>query len=253
MERATLAAAGRLCHSATMAGVADGFPLWLPGRQRDERRRGWWDRVRAAPAPGVSSVLAPGRGRRPASRGAVPAAQPDRMRGPELAVHLLASRASQPAERIDPPAGRDRAGADVGLAERRRIGVPGDARAYLAPHDRYPQLVADHRSLGDPHAGVRGRAGAGCSTRRFRYATVSTGRPGAAPSGHRGVAHTTGLSVFGTGRLGVPVAARPSVLVAAQFGEPVSHLVHAGVIWPHIGHRVQALPVHRGARAAASA
>src|SRR5207244_8615534 len=72
--------------------------------------------------------------------GRVPVPQRDRVRGPEPGVALLALRAGQPAERIDPPPGRDRTGADVRLAERFLVRVVRYARAHLAPGERYPQL-----------------------------------------------------------------------------------------------------------------
>ena len=82
----------------------------------------------------------------------VPVPRHYRAGGPE-GVGLLAPGAGQPAEGIDAPAGADRAGPGVGLAERCRIGMPGDARAHLAPHDRYPQLITDHSPHRNPGTG----------------------------------------------------------------------------------------------------
>src|SRR5450631_3501977 len=92
-------------------------------------------------------------------RGPVP--QHDRAGGPEGHCGLLALRAGHPAECVDPPSGLDGPGPVVGLAERGRIGVPGNAVAHLAPHDRHPQLVPDQRPHrrrgGDPAVGAAGR------------------------------------------------------------------------------------------------
>src|SRR5450755_87249 len=93
--------------------------------------------------------------------GGGPVPQHDRAGGPEGHGGLLALRAGHPAECVDPPSGLDGPGPVVGLAERGRIGVPGNAVAHLAPHDRHPQLVPDqrpHRSRGGgPAVGVTGR------------------------------------------------------------------------------------------------
>ena len=67
---------------------------------------------------------------------------------------------------VDAPAGADRAGPGVGLAERRGIGMPGDARTHLAPHDRHPQLIADHSPPGHLRAGSG--LGAGTASARAR-------------------------------------------------------------------------------------
>src|SRR6266487_1675871 len=127
----------------------------------------------------------------------VPVPQRDRVRGPEPAVALLALRAGQPTERIDPPPGRDRTGADVGLAERRRVRVMRYAGAHLAPGEGYPQLVADRRPLGNLDAGLRprpaGRRGLG---RHGGGPGIGGGRRGGAPG-------------FGGGRRG-RAAIRPS-------------------------------------------
>jgi len=50
-----------------------------------------------------------------------------------MRVALLAVRAHQAADGIVPPPGRQRAGADVGLAERGRVVVPRDAAGQLTP------------------------------------------------------------------------------------------------------------------------
>jgi len=75
----------------------------------------------------------------------VPVPRHNRASGPEAGISLLATSARQPAESVDAPAGTDSAGADVRLAKRCGIGVPGYARAHLAPHDWHPQLITDHR------------------------------------------------------------------------------------------------------------
>jgi hypothetical protein len=89
---------------------------------------------------GVGREGYPGHGR-------VPVPRHNRASCPEAGISLLALRARQPAESVDAPAGTDRTGADVGLAERCGIGVPGYARAHLAPHDWHPQLITDYRPL----------------------------------------------------------------------------------------------------------
>src|SRR5580704_7303587 len=77
----------------------------------------------------------------------------DRVSGPEAGIGLLAPGTRQPAEGVDAPACFDRADAGVGLPECRGIGVPGDARPHLTPHDWYPQLITDHGPLGTCGAG----------------------------------------------------------------------------------------------------
>ena len=51
-------------------------------------------------------------------------------------------------------------GPGIGLAKRGQIGIPGDARTDFAPHDRHPQLIADHSPPGFPGAGVGPGVGA---------------------------------------------------------------------------------------------
>ena len=111
--------------------------------------------VTAASQRGAAGGTVAGHGgnRGGAGQGHVPVPHRDRAGGPEPGVTLLAPGAGQSAEGVDAPAGIDRAGAGVGFAERCRIGMPADARAHLAPHDRHPQLIADH----SPHRGP-GRA-----------------------------------------------------------------------------------------------
>jgi hypothetical protein len=105
----------------------------------------------AATYRGATGPGGPGGGR-------VPVPRHDLAEGPEPGVGLLASGAGQPAEGIDAPAGLDRAGPDVGLAQRCRIGMEGDARTHLAPHQRHPQLITDHGPHGSPgRASGRGR------------------------------------------------------------------------------------------------
>src|SRR5580693_4354301 len=94
--------------------------------------------------------------------GRVTVPRDDLVAGPEVRVGLLAAGAGQPAEGVDAPADADRAGAHVTFAERGRIGMPGDAGAHLAPHDRHPELITDqgpHRgpgvTLGWPVVGLR--------------------------------------------------------------------------------------------------
>jgi hypothetical protein len=95
--------------------------------------------------------------------GHVPVPGHDLEGGPEPGVGLLAPGASQPAQGVDTPGDADRTGAGVGLAERRRIFVHGDARTHIALHDRRPQLIAYHGPLGSPGAGVGLRVDIGLS------------------------------------------------------------------------------------------
>ena len=103
------------------------------------------------------AVAGHGGNRDGAGEGHVPVPHRDRAGGPEPGVTLLAPGAGQPAEGVDAPARTDRAGAGVGFAERCRIGIRGDARAHLAPHDRHPQLITDH----SPHRGPGRASGRG--------------------------------------------------------------------------------------------
>ena len=115
--------------------------------------------------------------------------------GPEARVGLLASRAGQPAEGVDAPAGADRADAQVALAERGRIGVPGDAGTHLAPHDRDPQLIADHgprRSPGVTRKTGRGNGAAETSGSTRTAGSARTGSARTAASVRTGSARTTG-------------------------------------------------------------
>ena len=119
-------------------------------------------RVTAASQRGAAGGAVAGHGgdRDGAGEGHVPVPHRDRAGGPEPGIALLAPGAGQPAEGVDAPAGIDRAGAGVGFAERCRIGIPGDARAHLAPHDRHPQLITDHSPRRGPgRASGRGRGG----------------------------------------------------------------------------------------------
>src|SRR6266704_3443321 len=107
-------------------------------------------RVMAASPVGGSAVAGHGCG---SGDGRVPVPRHDRVSGPEVGIGLLAPGAGQPTAGVDAPACIDRAGADVGLAERCGIGVPGNARPPLTPHDWYPQLIADHSPHGTWGAG----------------------------------------------------------------------------------------------------
>src|SRR6266487_2921444 len=68
----------------------------------------------------------------------------------EPGVVTLAARmrAAVPAEDVKAPACGYRALADVCLAERLRVGVPGNARTGLAPGHRDTQLISDDGSFG---------------------------------------------------------------------------------------------------------
>ena len=155
----------RRCGPAFIARVGRPRWSWRPsGRGGASAPAGWPRGWRAGRGARVTAALPGGavtvHSRHPGGpgNGRVPIPQHDRAGDPEAGCGLLASGASQPAEGVDTPADADRAGADVGLAERCRIGMPGDAGTHLAPHDRHPQLVADHGPLGDlgGGAGLRG-------------------------------------------------------------------------------------------------
>ena len=100
------------------------------------------------------SVVARGRDPGGPDDGRVPVPRHYRARGPEPWVGLLALWTGQPAEGVDTPAGADRAGPGIGLAERSWMPVPGDAGSQLAPHDRHAQLIADHSPFGSPGRGT---------------------------------------------------------------------------------------------------
>src|SRR5271166_2027771 len=122
-------------------------------------------RVTAASQRGAAGGAVAGHGgnRDGAGEGHVRVPHRDRAGGPEPGVILLAPGAGQPAEGVDAPAGTDRAGAGVGFAERCRIGIPADARAHLAPHDRHPQLITDHSPHRSPGRASRRGSGSGPS------------------------------------------------------------------------------------------
>src|SRR4029077_20340149 len=63
----------------------------------------------------------------------VPIPSDDSGSRPEARVGLLALATGKPVQGVDAPAGADRAGARIGLAERRGIGTPRDTRPHLAP------------------------------------------------------------------------------------------------------------------------
>ncbi len=126
-----------------------------------------------------SAVAGHGGHRDGAGEGHVRVPHRDRAGDPEAGVTLLALGAGQPAHGIGAPAGIDRAGAGVGFAERCRIGMPGGARAHLAPHDRHPQLIADH----SPHRSPGRASGRGWGSRPGRESGGSGRGRG---SGHGG-------------------------------------------------------------------
>jgi len=175
--------------------------------------------------------------------------------GPEPAVALLALRACQPAERIDPPAGCDGTSADISFAERSGIGVPGDAGTHLAPHNRHTQLVTDHRPLGTWCTASRPRASHGPST--GAGLNVSTGLRAGAGLGGKDLnlgdrpvqPGSGGLRLRASGAYEPRLTtSRPAfgAAVVAQFGKPPAHLEHAGVIWPNVGLHLKTPPSVRG-------
>jgi hypothetical protein len=191
----------------------------------------------------VSAVFAPGR--RHSGRCRIAGAQPHRVSGPELAAALLASGARHPAERIHSPSGCDRTGADVGFAERSGIGMPGNTETHLAPHNRHSQLIADHRPRGNRYAGaiVSARhgpsAGTGLDVGPGLRAGMGRGgkdlNPGVRPVRRSGGGRFRPRSVGADGPRGMVSRPSPGVAAVAQFGKPVAHLEHAGVLWPNVG------------------
>lgn len=231
--------------------VADGLLLPSLDRQGQERRLDRWDRpCYRWGSPGfrptfrVSAALGPGRCRRSGRRRGA-GAQPHRASGPELAVALLASGARQPAERIDPPSGCDGTGADVSFAERSGIGMPGNTGTHLAPHGRHPQLIADHRPLGNGYTGtnVSARhgpsAGTGLDVSPGLRAGMGRGgkdlNPGDRPFRCSGGGGFRPGPVGAHGPRGTASRLPPGVVAFAQFGKPVTHLEHAGLFWPNVG------------------
>src|SRR5262249_5974191 len=108
-----------------------------------------------------------------------------------------------------------------------------------------PQLVADHRPRGNWHmaATVRACHGPSVST------SMNVGPGLRAGTGLRGKDLNPGdgpVRCGGDGRFRArPAGAHrlcrtvsrpsPGVAAGAQFGKPVAHLEHAGVLWPNIG------------------
>src|SRR4029077_2005505 len=130
----------------------------------------------------------------------------------EVESRLHALGADHQANRVHTPAGVNRAGADVGLAQRRGVGTPGGARTQIAPHDRQPQLVADHCPRGCPGAGnERGNRRA---SQGFRSQMAAPGRLGLAVVLWRGATVLAGP--------GMSVAPRPSSAVVLCLGAAVA-------------------------------
>jgi hypothetical protein len=71
------------------------------------------------------------------------------MGDPQVRTALLAGGTYQAADGIVAPPGVECAGADVGLAERGRVVMPGDAAGHLAPDGRPSDRVAQHGPFGD--------------------------------------------------------------------------------------------------------
>src|SRR5260370_7026299 len=60
---------------------------------------------------------------------------------------LLTGRTYEPAEGIQAPTAGHGPAADIGLTKRRSVGVPGDARADLAPGCGLAEIIPDDRLL----------------------------------------------------------------------------------------------------------
>ena len=262
LARCRLAAAasppgpGRIQDRAEGMEVPAGFPAYLPAcmgligrgivvpfQVRPAGRgiaAGSAARVMAASQRGAAGGAVAGHGgdRDGIGEGHVPVPHRDRAGGPEPGVALLAPGAGQPAEGVDAPAGIDRAGAGVGFAERCRIGMPADARAHLAPHDRHPQLITDHSPRRGPGrasgrgwgsgpgrdsggSGPGGGGGRGWSNgpgEGFWPGTAGSW-PGAAMTGRHGVARAGswhGADI--AGRLGVARASWHAIAIAGRHG-----------------------------------
>src|SRR5215475_14058271 len=196
-----------------------------------------------------------------------PVLQRDGVGRPEPRAALLAFGACQPPQPVESPPGRERAGPDVGLTKRCRVGVVRDALCQLAPHDRYPELVANYSSLrgagtwssavaggnrsghrrkspgwrGGERSGWHGRrrsGGYGWGSDLPHWLAIArcpvAGRAAAGP----GVA-VTGVAVPGVAVPGftvpgvaVPVVAVPGVAVlVAQLGYPGAHFMSADIRW----------------------
>ena len=199
-------------------------------------------RVTAASQRGAAGGAVAGHGgnRDGIGEGHVPVPHRNRAGGPEPGVALLAPGAGQPAEGVDAPAGTDRAGAGVGFAERCRIGMPADARAHLAPHDRHPQLITDH----SPHRGPgrasrrgpgsgpsrdsagsgpgrgsgRGGRGRGDGPGEGSWPGTAGSWPGAAMAGRHGVARAGRHGADIAARLGVARASWHAIAIAGRHG-----------------------------------
>jgi hypothetical protein len=189
-------------------------------------------RVTAASAGGGSLAIGhrgdPGDGR-------VPVPRHNRVSSPEAGIGLLAVGAGQSAEGVYAPAGIDRADADVGLAERCGIGVPGDARPQLTPHHRYPELIADHSPRGTCRAGGGLRAGSSLRAgRSFRpgssFRAGSSLRPGSSLRAGSSLRPGRSLGknfwphIAALRRLRVAIVGRVGVAIIPEGGEPAVRL-----------------------------
>src|SRR5262249_40245551 len=126
----------------------------------------------------------------------------------------------QPPQPVESPPGRERAGPDVGLAKRCRVGVVRNALCQLAPHDRYPELVANYSSLRG--AGIWSSAVAGGDP--SRHPRERPGWRGGERGGGGVPADTAGAAIFRTGppspgapSLAVPPLGRASLYPASLY------------------------------------
>ena len=203
------------------------------------------------------AVAGHGGNRDGAGEGHVPVPHRDRAGGPEPGVTLLAPGAGQPAEGVDAPARTDRAGAGVGFAERCRIGIRGDARAHLAPHDRHPQLITDHSphrgpgrasrrgpgggpgrdsgGSGPGTGGGRGRRGRGDGPGEGFWPGAAGNWPGADMAGRHGVAGADRHGADMAARLGMARASWHAMAIAGRHG--VARATGAGASGPGIARQ----------------
>src|SRR5215813_8879639 len=176
-----------------------------------------------------------------------PVLQRDGVGRPEPRAALLAFGACQPPQPVESPPGRERAGPDVGLAKRCRVGVVRNALCQLAPHDRYPELVANYSSLRG--AGTWSSAVAGGN--RSGHRRKSPGWRGGKRSGWHGRRRSGGYGwgsdlphwpaiarcpIAGRAAAGpgvaVPGVAGPGVAaLVAQLGYPGAHFMSADIRW----------------------
>jgi len=195
----------RLVRTVGRAGGRDGWrsvpPVAGAGQRGDQARPARPPVLAAGEGPGPGGYRGP-RAAEPASprvTGVGAAAHgrravlPGQAVGePQVRVALLAGGAYQAADGIMAPPGGERAGPDVGLAERGRVVIPPDAAGHLAPDGGPPERIAQYGPFGDGNRPgecllIRQLARCGAWCRRAREpARVGAGNR-ALPRGRPGV------------------------------------------------------------------